>query len=116
MEREIVIKAENVTKKFGERQILSGINLEIYKGETFVIMGGSVFGFEEKGEIEKDAEEKGEFADNKNYYWDINAFALSDTDPNLIGINVVSLAVYHGNTPPLDKYFIFTYLNNKKVQ
>jgi phospholipid/cholesterol/gamma-HCH transport system ATP-binding protein len=41
MEREAVIKAENVVKKFGERTVLNGINLEIYKGETFVIMGGS---------------------------------------------------------------------------
>lgn len=41
MEKEIVIKAENVVKRFGERTILNGISLEIYKGETFVIMGGS---------------------------------------------------------------------------
>ena len=41
MENEIVIKAEDVKKRFGDRQILDGINLEIYKGETFVIMGGS---------------------------------------------------------------------------
>jgi len=41
MEREIVIKAEDVNKKFGDRAILNGINLEIYRGETFVIMGGS---------------------------------------------------------------------------
>ncbi len=41
MEKEVVIKAENVVKKFGDRTILNGINLEIYRGETFVIMGGS---------------------------------------------------------------------------
>ena len=41
MEKEIVIKAENVTKRFGERAILNGVTLEIYRGETFVIMGGS---------------------------------------------------------------------------
>ncbi len=39
--REIVIKSENVFRKFGDRAILNGINLEVYKGETFVIMGGS---------------------------------------------------------------------------
>ena len=39
--KEIVIKSENVSKKFGDRTILNGINLEVYKGETFVIMGGS---------------------------------------------------------------------------
>jgi phospholipid/cholesterol/gamma-HCH transport system ATP-binding protein len=41
MDKEIVIKTEGVTKKFGDRQILNGVSLEIYKGETFVIMGGS---------------------------------------------------------------------------
>lgn len=41
MNKEIVIKSENVVKKFDERTVLNGISLEIYKGETFVIMGGS---------------------------------------------------------------------------
>ncbi|MFA5144312.1 MAG: ABC transporter ATP-binding protein [Candidatus Omnitrophota bacterium] len=41
MEREIIIKAENVVKKFGDRVVLNGISLDVYKGETFVIMGGS---------------------------------------------------------------------------
>ncbi|MBI4974472.1 MAG: ABC transporter ATP-binding protein [Candidatus Omnitrophica bacterium] len=41
MEKEVVIKAENVIKKFGERTILNGISLEVYRGDTFVIMGGS---------------------------------------------------------------------------
>lgn len=40
-ENEIVIKAQDVVKKFGDRTILNGINLDIYRGETFVIMGGS---------------------------------------------------------------------------
>lgn len=40
-EREVIIKAENVHKAFGDRRILNGVDLEIYKGETFVIMGGS---------------------------------------------------------------------------
>ncbi|MDO8525861.1 MAG: ABC transporter ATP-binding protein [Candidatus Omnitrophota bacterium] len=41
MDREVVIKAENVVKKFGDRAVLNGITLDIYRGETFVIMGGS---------------------------------------------------------------------------
>lgn len=41
MEKEVTIKAENVIKKFGDRVVLNGVSLEIYKGETFVIMGGS---------------------------------------------------------------------------
>lgn len=40
-EKEVVIKIEGLKKKFGDRQILNGIDLEICKGETFVIMGGS---------------------------------------------------------------------------
>lgn len=39
--KEIIISAQNVVKKFGERTILNGVTLDIYRGETFVIMGGS---------------------------------------------------------------------------
>jgi len=41
MQKEIIIKVENLVKKFGDRAVLNGINLEICRGETFVIMGGS---------------------------------------------------------------------------
>ena len=41
MSKEIAIKTENLVKAFDGRIVLDGINLEIYKGETFVIMGGS---------------------------------------------------------------------------
>ena len=41
MVKEIAIKTEGLRKKFGSRSVLNGVNLEIYKGETFVIMGGS---------------------------------------------------------------------------
>jgi phospholipid/cholesterol/gamma-HCH transport system ATP-binding protein len=41
MDREVVIRAENLRKAFGERHILNGTSLDIYRGETFVIMGGS---------------------------------------------------------------------------
>lgn len=36
-----IIEVKNVIKKFKGRTVLSGINLSIKKGETFVIMGGS---------------------------------------------------------------------------
>lgn len=39
--RETIIKIQGLRKKFGDRTILNGIDLEIKKGETFVIMGGS---------------------------------------------------------------------------
>ena len=40
-DKEAVIKADNVVRRFGDRTVLNGISLEIYRGETFVIMGGS---------------------------------------------------------------------------
>jgi phospholipid/cholesterol/gamma-HCH transport system ATP-binding protein len=40
-EKEVVIDIRDVHKRFGQRQILNGANLQIYKGETMVIMGGS---------------------------------------------------------------------------
>lgn len=36
-----IIEVKNVAKKYDDRAVLSGINLTIQKGETFVIMGGS---------------------------------------------------------------------------
>ena len=41
MSKEIAVKVENLFKKFGDRTVLNGVDLELYKGETFVIMGGS---------------------------------------------------------------------------
>ncbi len=39
--KEIVISVRNLHKSFGERKILNGVTLDIYEGETLVIMGGS---------------------------------------------------------------------------
>jgi len=39
--REVIIKVENLKKSFGGRVVLKDINLDIYRGETMVIMGGS---------------------------------------------------------------------------
>ena len=40
-ERKVVISVKDLHKSFGNRKILDGINLNIYAGETFVIMGPS---------------------------------------------------------------------------
>lgn len=40
-EREVVIEVKDLVRRFGNRTVLNGINLKIYRGETFVIMGGS---------------------------------------------------------------------------
>ena len=36
-----MIRMQDVVKRFGDQTVLDGINLEIYEGETMVIMGGS---------------------------------------------------------------------------
>lgn len=38
---EVLIKAENLQKSFGNRDVLKGINLDIHKGEVVVIIGPS---------------------------------------------------------------------------
>lgn len=40
-EREVVIRFENVSKRFGSKVVLDGLNLEVFRGETLVIMGPS---------------------------------------------------------------------------
>lgn len=40
-DREPIISCRNVTKRFGEQVVLQDFNLDIYPGETMVIMGGS---------------------------------------------------------------------------
>ena len=40
-QKDIAIKVENLSKSFGDRQILKNINLEVPKGGIYVIMGGS---------------------------------------------------------------------------
>ncbi|MBN1688076.1 MAG: ABC transporter ATP-binding protein [Candidatus Omnitrophica bacterium] len=38
---EPVIEIRNVQKWFGERRVLTGVNVDVHEGETLVIMGGS---------------------------------------------------------------------------
>ena len=39
--KKIIIKIENVYKSFGNKNVLTGVNLEVFKGETLVIIGRS---------------------------------------------------------------------------
>ncbi len=39
--REVVIEVENLVTHYGHRKILEGIDLNVYRGEILVIMGGS---------------------------------------------------------------------------
>jgi len=38
---DIVIRVEGLKKRFGNHQVLNGVDFEVRRGETFVIMGGS---------------------------------------------------------------------------
>lgn len=40
-EKEVVAEVKDLVKKYGDRTVLDGISLKVYRGETFVIMGGS---------------------------------------------------------------------------
>ncbi|MCR4337783.1 MAG: ABC transporter ATP-binding protein [Candidatus Omnitrophica bacterium] len=40
-EKRVAISVQNLVKYFGGRKVLDGVSLDIYQGETFVIMGGS---------------------------------------------------------------------------
>lgn len=39
--RKVVVRYAGVHKSFGEKQVLNGLDLEVYEGETFAIMGPS---------------------------------------------------------------------------
>lgn len=41
MAHDLKIKVENVSKNFGKNHVLDGVNLEVKKGESMVIIGGS---------------------------------------------------------------------------
>ncbi|MDP6480040.1 MAG: ABC transporter ATP-binding protein [Phycisphaerales bacterium] len=38
---DVVIKMKDVVKRFGDQTVLDGVNIEVHRGETVVIMGGS---------------------------------------------------------------------------
>jgi phospholipid/cholesterol/gamma-HCH transport system ATP-binding protein len=41
MDRSPVIKVSSLVKRFGEQTVLDGVNLEVFPGETMIVMGGS---------------------------------------------------------------------------
>ena len=40
-EQNIAISVENINKSFNDRNVLTNVTLDVFRGETFVIMGGS---------------------------------------------------------------------------
>lgn len=41
MSRDVIVRFENLKKAFGPKQVLKGVNFEVYRGEAFCIMGPS---------------------------------------------------------------------------
>lgn len=41
MLKEVKIKIRNLCKSFGKKQVLNGVDLDLYKGESLVVIGGS---------------------------------------------------------------------------
>ncbi|MCY3000841.1 MAG: ATP-binding cassette domain-containing protein [Planctomycetota bacterium] len=41
MSRDTIVRFENLKKAFGPKQVLKGVNFEVYRGEAFCIMGPS---------------------------------------------------------------------------
>lgn len=41
MTNEVKISIRNLSKAFGKKQVLSGVDLDLYKGESLVVIGGS---------------------------------------------------------------------------
>ncbi|MCZ6851536.1 MAG: ATP-binding cassette domain-containing protein [Planctomycetota bacterium] len=41
MDREPLIEVRDLVKRFGDQTVLDGVNLEVFPGETVVVMGGS---------------------------------------------------------------------------
>ncbi len=70
-----------------------------------LLLEEEMFAFEEKGEIGEGSKE-GEFSDNKDYLWKINAVPAAN-------LNTVALSVYRRNNPQ-EVYSLYTYLNKPK--
>ena len=41
MAKEIKIKIRDLHKSFGKKHVLNGVDLDLYKGESLVVIGGS---------------------------------------------------------------------------
>ena len=41
MDKDVKIKIRDLHKSFGKKQVLKGVNLDLYKGESLVVIGGS---------------------------------------------------------------------------
>lgn len=41
MPKEVKIKIRNLSKSFGKKHVLNGVDLDLYKGESLVVIGGS---------------------------------------------------------------------------
>ena len=41
MEKQLILSVKNLTKKFGDNQVLKGVDLDVYEGDVVAIIGPS---------------------------------------------------------------------------
>lgn len=83
-----------------------------------LLLEEKIFDFEEKGAIEED-KENGRFPDLKDYFWEVEADALSLQGQELGDLCSVKLDVFYRkdssqSSGAPEKYYLYTYLNKKK--
>lgn len=89
--------------------------------ESSLLLENGIFEFEEKGKIEGDLKEGKQFPENSPYSWSVNA-EEAPKDPVLaqkLGLDIVTFEVSRHkdkqeNKSYVSKYFLTTYLNDKK--
>ena len=91
---DIILKLENISKSFGETQVLNGIDLEIKKGEFVTLLGSSGCGKTTTLRIIAGLET----ADRGKVY--LNGEDVTDADPNKRNVNTV-----------FQNYALFPHLN-----
>ena len=91
---DIILKLENISKSFGETQVLNGIDLEIKKGEFVTLLGSSGCGKTTTLRIIAGLET----ADSGKVY--LNGEDVTDSDPNKRNVNTV-----------FQNYALFPHLN-----
>ena len=76
--------------------------------KTSLLLENKMWEFEKTDEIEEGSE-SGDFEEDKDYSWAINASQLEDTD-----FNIVRLEVFRKRDPEITRYSISTYLRKSE--
>jgi hypothetical protein len=89
--------------------------------ESSLLLESKMFDFEERGDVENDFKDGKEFSDNRDYSWSVNSTQLPE-DPvlrqglelNLVTLDVSRIKDRKDRKSYITKYFITTYLSNKR--